>query len=69
MYDGWRAQFLFTRLTNVGVFVKLLASAIDLGCGDADDDRIYNKQTKTKPKKNTQGKIEKLLISNCIKYI
>lgn len=35
------AHFLFTRLTNVGVFVELVASAIDT-CVDADDDRIYN---------------------------
>lgn len=39
------AHFLFTRLTNVGVFVELVASAIDT-CGDADDDRIYNNNEK-----------------------
>lgn len=44
-----RVHFLFTRLTNVGVFVELLASATDtLGCGDADDDRIYNKDRSKK---------------------
>lgn len=45
--------FLFTRLTNVGVFVELLASAIDTlgGCGDADDDRIYNKDSSSSKKR------------------
>lgn len=47
------AHFLFTRLTNVGVFVELVASATDTtlgGCGDADDDRIYNKTKKEQQK-------------------
>lgn len=46
------AHFLFTRLTNVGVFVELVASAIDTA-GDADDDRIYS----TKQNKKSRNKM------------
>lgn len=50
------AHFLFTRLTNVGVFVELVASAIDT-C-DADDDRIYNNK-KTQKQNVTEWNEEK----------
>lgn len=63
LHSSWPiAHFLFTRLTNVGVFVELVASAIDTtlgGCGDADDDRIYNRAKKQNKTKNIMKKIRR----------
>lgn len=59
-FCAYSVYFLFTRLTNVGVFIELLASAIEtFGCGDADDDRIYNKDNRQEKKKKSRVRKKK----------